>query len=775
MSSSAPSRVRPSRSRTTARLVLRLALALGATLAIGGGVLAFLLYQRISSSLPSVEQLTRYNPPVATQVFAADGTVIGEFYFEKRYLVPLDQVPLLVRNAFLAAEDAGFYRHSGIDVFGIARAFFANLTAGEVVQGGSTITQQVVKALLLTPQRSYERKIKEIILSRRLEQQLTKDEILSLYLNQIYLGSGAYGVAAAAREYFDKPLEELTLGEASLLAGLPQAPSRYSPIRHPARARARQRYVLERMEAAGFITREERLAAEAVPVRVAPSRAPSYRYAPDYVEYVRRALEERYGNQVPYQLGLRITTAVDLKMQAAAERAVRDGLKALDRRHGYRGPIRQLRPDQASPFLEQQRRALERHPLAEGASVQALVTQVRADQLALRIGAAVASLPASGLAWARGWSAARFHPGDLILVRVDRLSSPLQVSLDQDPAVEGAFLAMETATGYVRAMVGGYDFARSQFNRAVQAMRQPGSAFKPLVYAAALDHGYTPASIIIDSPIVLDDYTRVWKPENFDQKFHGPTRLREALTYSRNIVSVKIAQDIGLPYVTSYLPRFGFTRPFPQNPSIALGSSEVTLLELVRAYDVFATGGKLYQPIFVTKITDGAGNVLEEHRPSYQETVSPQTAYLVTNILKGVVERGTGRKAAALRRPAAGKTGTTNEQMDAWFVGYTPDLIAATWVGYDEKKPLGKDETGGHAATPIWLDFMEAALAGAPVTDFAIPDGIVFVNIDGRTGLRAAPDDPDTVLECFRKGSEPELRAQRAEGPQPEDFFRGDF
>jgi penicillin-binding protein 1A len=380
------------------------------------------------------------------------------------------------------------------------------------------------------------------------------------------------------------------------------------------------------------------------------------------------------------------------------------------------------------------------------------------------------------MAWAG--KEVRFSPGDVVRVRVERASddSLLEVSLDQEPQVEGALLAMEPATGYVRAMVGGYDFQRSQFNRAVQALRQPGSAFKPLVYAAALDRGYTPASVVIDAPVVFDDHSgKLWKPENFDGEFHGPTRLREALTFSRNVVSVKIAQDIGVRWILSYLPRVGLSRPFPPNLSIALGSSEVTLLELVRAYAVFASGGYLPEPIFVTKITDHEGNLIEEKTPSAVPTLSPQTAYLMTSMLQEVVRRGTGRRARALGRPVAGKTGTTNETMDAWFVGFTPDLVAGAWVGFDEKKPLGRHETGARAALPLWLEFMQQALEAKPVSDFPIPDGIVCLHIDPRTGLRASADISDPLLECFRRGTEPQRFAEPASALQPAEFFRGDF
>ncbi len=745
---------------------------------VTAAVIGFLALREIRKDLPPVQQLAAYRPAVASQVYAANVELVGEFFLEKRYLVPLDKIPLLVRQAFIAAEDSNFYHHRGIDLASIVRAFLTNVFAGEVVQGGSTITQQVVKSLLLSPERSYERKLKEVLLSLRLERQFTKDEILYIYLNQIYLGSGAYGVDAAAQVYFNKDAQELTLPEAALLAGLPQAPSRTSPIHHAKRARARELYVLERMQAAGYISGDERETAARIPVHVVlAQRRQTYPHAPDYVEYVRRLLEDRYGNRAPYELGLRIDTALDLGMQQIAEKSVRDGLKALDRRRGYRGPARRLSEAEAQPFLDQQERTEPKDGYPAGATVEALVVRTTADHATLRIGGAEAVLPASGMTWARGWTPVRFRPGDVVLVKVEkRTTSGVEVSLDQDPDAEGAFLALDANTGLVRAMVGGYDYSRSQFNRAVQAYRQPGSAFKPLVYAAAFDRGFTPASIVVDSPITFDDGSnRIWKPENYEQEFHGPTRLREALVHSMNVVTVKVVQEIGLQYLTSYLPRFGFDRPFPRNLSIALGSSEVTLLELVRAYDAFATGGKLYEPIFVTRITDAAGNVIEERRPSSEDVLSPETAYLITSILKSVIERGTGHRARALARPAAGKTGTTNEQMDAWFVGYTPDLLAGAWVGFDEKKSLGKEETGGRAAVPIWLEFMQQATENMPITDFTIPSGIVFVNIDGKTGLRAAPGDGDLMLECFRRGSEPGQMMQRVQGPPPDDFFRGDF
>ncbi|MEA2627181.1 MAG: penicillin-binding protein [Candidatus Binatota bacterium] len=775
-----PSRFRP---RETARhrflprsKPLRWLVYGAAALLLASATGALLFYRAVERGLPAIEQLANYQPSTASQVFAADGTRIGEFYFEKRYLVPLDKIPEMVRQAFIAAEDADFYRHGGVDAGGMIRAFYHNVVAGEVVQGGSTITQQVVKALLLNPERSYERKIKEILLALRIERQLSKDQILYLYLNQIYLGSGAYGVAAAAGHYFDKDIKDLSLAEAAVLAGLPQAPSRYSPIRHPERARRRQLYVLERMEGEGFITREQKRVAIAEGIRLNASRSRSYLRAPHYVEHVRRFLEGRYGGRAPYQLGLEIYTPLDLGMQDAAEEALRDGLRALDRRRGYRGPHRHLDGETIRKFLDDQARTLDPADLAPGKTVEAVVMGANRARATLFVGSTAAILPAEGMAWSKSFTPQKLRVGDVIRVRIESKGKDgvLQGTLDQEPEVEGALLALDTATGSVRAMVGGSTFHQSQFNRAVQALRQPGSAFKPFVYAAALDHEYTPASIVLDAPVVYQDWNKVWKPENYDEKWHGPTTLRDALTFSRNVVTVKVAADIGLPYLTSYLPRFGFARPFAQHLSIALGSVEVTLLELVRAYDVFATQGKLFDPIFVSRIADRSGRVLEERDPSFQQVLSPETSYLMTSLMEDVIRRGTGRRALALGRPAAGKTGTTNEHMDAWFVGYTPDLVAGVWVGFDEKRILGKKETGGRAAVPIWLDFMQKALAKTPVSDFPIPPGVVFVNIDKQTGLRAAPDEGEILLECFRRGNEPQEVAKRAT-LTADDFFRNDF
>jgi penicillin-binding protein 1A len=631
----------------------------------GATLLAWIFYQDLAGELPAIERLTHFTPPSVTRVYTSDGTtLLGEFFLEKRYPLPLSKIPLLVQRAFLAAEDKDFYQHPGVNFSAVTRAFITNWNAGRTVQGGSTITQQIVKSILLTPERSYRRKAQEMILALRLERQLTKEQILEIYLNQIYLGSGAYGVEAAAREYFNKSVADLTLPEAAMIAGLAPAPSIYDPFKNLEGAKERQRYVLERMMEERFISYAQSMTAWQEPLT--PSSAPPTSYtdlAPYYVEHVRQLLEKRYGDEAPQKLGLEVYTTVDLSMQKAAEKAFRDGIEVVCRREG-------------------------------------ICRQQSANRL------------------------------------------------------DGGLLAADLKTGEVKAMVGGYDFNRSQFNRATQSKRQPGSAFKPVVYAAALDHGYTPASIVRDAPISFrDGRGRRWSPGNADRKFRGPIRLREALTFSRNVPTVRIADDIGLPYLLSYASALGITSPLASNMSVALGTSEVTLLDMIRVYGVFATGGNRFEPVFISKITDSQGAVVMENPFHPTPVISPETAYLMTSILKSAVERGTGKEALKLGRPAAGKTGTTNDYEDAWFVGYTPEIVAGVWVGFDEKRPLGSGETGGKVAAPIWTAFMKEALGDRPIDDFPIPDGITIAHINPATGKRASGGK--AILEIFAHGTEP--------------------
>ncbi len=733
-------------------------LLLAGTAAVG------LVYSELTTGLPPVEKLAQYHPPVATQVLADDGTVVGEFYFEKRYLVPIKQIPAVVRNAFIAAEDDAFYQHGGVNPLSILRALINDLVAGGKVQGGSTITQQVVKSLLLTPQKSYERKLKEMVLAMRLERQFSKDEILELYLNHIYLGSGAYGVAAAAEEYFGKKVESLTLAEAALLAGLPQAPSRYSPFNHWPRAKARQRYVLDRMAEVHFITPVQSAAAMREPLALA-SRKGSYIAAPYYVEHVRRLLEEKYGETAVYALGLRVQTGLNLRMQEAAEAALREGLNTLAAREHYAGAVRHLSPSEKDAFLRSQRENMAGHALQRAQAYEAVVTGVARGVTRVQVGPFHGALVAAN---ARdGAHPETYRVGDVVRVRLAETTggdSTYDFVRDQEPTVQGAMIALEPSTGAVKTLVGGYDFDSSVFDRAVQGARQPGSAFKPLIYAAAMDRNFTPASIIVDEPISFQDHNAVWMPHNYEEKYFGPTTLREALTFSRNVVTVKLATRIGIKPLVKYIRNLGIRSPLAPNLSLALGSSEVTLLDLAATYGVFANQGQRVEPRFILRITDSQGNVIDENMPQTEQVISPETAYLITSMLQSVIDHGTGKAAKALGRPAAGKTGTTNDIDDAWFIGYTPQLLAGLWVGFDEKRTLGKGETGGHVAAPIWERFMERALDGEAILDFPVPAGISFAWINPHTGQRVLPGSGG-LLECFRRGTEPSITAATAAPP----------
>jgi penicillin-binding protein 1A len=775
----------PSRTRRTAgfvRTVRNFFVFLCCMLLLAGAAAVGLAYWEITTSLPPVDKLVQYRPPVATQVLADDGTVVGEFYFEKRYLVPIERIPAVVRNAFIAAEDDSFYRHSGVSPISIVRAFVNNAVAGGKVQGGSTITQQVVKSLLLTPKKSYERKVKEIILAERLEHQLSKDQILYLYLNHIYLGSGAYGVAAAAQEYFGKNVENLSLAEAALLAGLPQAPSRYSPFRHWPRAKARQRYVLDRMVDVHFVTAAAAAAAAREPLALA-SRKGSFIAAPYYVEHVRRLLEDRYGETALYALGLRVQTALNLKMQAAAEEALRDGLKELTTREHYDAAVRHLSVAEAGAFLHSQREAMHEHVLLRDRSYDAVVVSPpprpkrRGNGAPAPRGVSVQIGQFHGVLHEvaeqdGGPAPPAYHPGDVVRVRLADLGgtdSAYVFVRDHDVPLQGAFVALDPTNGAVKVLIGGSDFDNSQFNRAVQGARQPGSAFKPLVYAAALDRNFTPASIIVDSPISFWDHNAVWMPHNYEEKFYGPTTLREALTFSRNVVTVKLATRVGVKRLVKYIKQLGLHSHLAPNLSIALGSSEVTLLDLASAYAVFANQGQRTEPRFIMRITDSQGNVIDENLPQTEQVISPETAYMVTSMMESVIDRGTGRRAKEINRPAAGKTGTTNDMNDAWFIGYTPQLLAGLWVGFDEKRTLGKGETGGRVAAPVWAKFMERALENEPILDFPVPTGISFTWINRHSGQRTVPGNPGAFLECFRRGSEPTLVAVQPVNAAPED------
>jgi penicillin-binding protein 1A len=750
----------------------------------------------LSRDLPKISSLKDYHPSVITTVASDDHQKIAEFYKERRIVVPLDSIPHQLQQAFIAAEDARFYKHKGIDLFSILRAFLKNLEAGTIVQGGSTITQQVTKSFLLTPERSYERKIKEAILAYRIDKSFSKEDILYLYLNQIYLGHGAYGVQAASENYFGKSVDQLNLAECAMLAGLPQAPSRYSPFHYPERAKQRQIYVLNRMEAEGYITNVEASEAINMVLDIRPRRNWYLEKVPVYTEDIRRYVEKKYGKKALYTQGLKIYAAVNVEMQKYARSEIQKGLKALDRRQGYRGPLKKLPADEIESFSQELEKEQALKPLEPGMSTQGVVIDIddKAGKVTVRMGRQRGVIDIEEMRWARKpnpelayYQAKLRRPGqalsvgDVVLVEVKEKAPKKDVwtlALDQVPEAQAALVCIEAGTGLVKTMVGGRDFMQSQFNRAVQSRRQPGSAFKPVIYAAALDKGYTPASVIIDSPIVFKDeeHDFTWKPKNYGKKFYGPTLLREALAKSRNVVTIKILQEIGIDYVTDYSRKLGIESELSRDLSIALGSSGISLLEIVQSYSVFANQGYLVQPAFITKIEDRFGNILEEMNPVRQKVIEPSTAYIMTSLLEGVVKFGTGQRVRVLRRPVAGKTGTTNNLYDAWFVGYTPRFITGVWVGLDRERSLGKGETGSRAASPIWLGYMQQILKKEPVRVFQVPEGVVFAKIDAETGKLPIPESKKTIFECFKEGTAPtEYTAKPGTVTEPDQFFKQDL
>ncbi len=653
-------------------------------------IFGILSYFYFTYGLPSIDTLRNYKPSTITRFYAHDGELIGEFFLEKREVVPLERMPSHLIQAFVAGEDARFFQHKGLDYLAILRALFRNIFSGEVLQGGSTITQQVVKSLLLTPEKRFARKIREAILAFKIEKYLTKEEILFLYLNQIYLGHGAYGVSVAAENYFGKSIEELNLAESALLAGLPQAPSKYSPLNHPDQARKRQQYVLYRMVEIGFISDGQLGQALQMPLRF-KEKTNSFAVAdraPHFVEVVRKYVEDKYGKEALYKKGLQVYTTIDLNSQRIAQESVESGLREIEKRQKYK-------------------------------------------------------------------------------------------PTDAPVALEGALLCFDLDSGYVKAMVGGRDFRKSQFNRAVQARRQTGSAFKPIVYAAALDKGYTLTSLVVDAPVLYESGEKKWKPKNYGERFLGPVTFRNALTHSVNVVTVKIAEHIGLDHIIGYARKLGISSPLQNDLSMALGSSSLSLYELTNAYAVFANEGRILKPIFIKKILDRDGNLIEENLPLFypkelpeeEQVLTPQTAYLMTYLLQGVVQHGTGWKAKALKRTVAAKTGTTDQFIDAWFIGYTPEFITGVWVGFDDERSLGENETGSQAASPIWVTFMSKILKGKPVQDFPIPEGVEFAKVDPRTGQIGT--GRETILECFKAGTAPaqEVKPQLTTA----DFFKSDF
>jgi penicillin-binding protein 1A len=771
---------------------------------IAGAGAGMAIYGHLIKDLPKISTLSDYHPSIITTIYSDDNRKIAEFFRERRIVIPLSEMPETLTQAFVAAEDDRFYIHKGVDLISIARAFFKNIEAGAIVQGGSTITQQVTKSLLLTPEKSYERKIKEAILAYRIDKTLSKEEILYLYLNQIYLGHGAYGVEAAAGNYFNKSAKDLNLAECAMLAGLPQAPSRYSPFKNPDLARQRQIYVLNRMVAEGYITNLQATEAINTELDIKPRKNWYIEEVPYYTEHIRRYIENTYGSDVLYTQGLEVHTAVNVEMQKAAREQIEKGLRALDKRQGYRGPLKQLAPTEIEPHLTELKEAAKQTEPEADSIVEGVVVAVDNQEKTVSVRTATARgvIALENMRWARIPNPELYlyedpvtRPGDVLAVGdviLVRLIGPLaraetedvtdtgawDLALEQTPEVQSALLSIEAGTGLVKAMVGGREFASSQFNRAIQSRRQPGSSFKPIIYTAALLKGYTPASVVIDSAVVYKDAESdfKWKPDNYEKTFHGPTLLRDALAKSRNIISIKLLMDVGIDETVSLARKFGISSPLSQDLSISLGSSGISLLELVTAYSVFANEGNMIEPIFITKIVDRNGNVLELREPEKTRVLDKATAYIMTDMLKSVVQSGTGRRVRALGRPVAGKTGTTNNLYDAWFLGFTPNFITGTWVGHDEEQPLGKGETGSRAASPIWLGFMQEVLKDEPVLEFPIPESVMFSQIDAETGLLPGPGSTKTRFEVFKEGTAPTETTQPKESViENDEFFKLDL
>lgn len=704
-----------------------------------------------------------------TVLYAADGAPAYQFGGEKRILVDFEKIPPAFVRAIIATEDSRFYRHFGVDVWGTSRALLNDLVHLRFVQGGSTLTQQLAKMLFLKPDKTFRRKIQEAVLAMQIEKSYAKNEILVFYCNQIYLGHGRYGVETASRFYFGKPAREMTVAESALLAGIVQRPEAYSPVRYPKRALNRRNHVLDRMVEEGHLTPDEARAAKAETFEKLIVRDDA-ELAPYFVEEVRRYLDRVYGEVTLYEEGLEVYTTLDPPMQTAANDAMRRGLRAVDKRQGFR-PIRDnILREPKVPLESYHHPDWDRQPEVGGLR-HGLVTRVDRKSATVRLGEFEASVGPREIAWTRAPSPASIlHAGDVALFLVqgiDRERHRVNVMLDQEPLVEGALVALEPATGEVKALVGGYDFARSEFDRAVQSLRQPGSAFKPFVYLAALDSGYTLADPLFDEPTVfLDSRTNVeYQPENYTKQYYGWLTLREALEESRNIVSVKLLNQIGYRKTIDLATRMGIKSRLSPYPSLALGTSEVSLWDLVSAYSVFPNQGIRVEPHLIRRVLDREGGVREEVQPEIQEVLRPDIAYLMAYALQGVTETGTGSAARVLNRPIGGKTGTTDDLADAWFVGFTPSLAVGVWVGFDQKKSLGVDETGAHVALPIWIDFLEKALAGKPAEKFPRPANINIVPVDRKTGLKATLEvgcRPIT-LEAFLRGTEPTASCSEVE------------
>ncbi len=803
-----------------------------AFIGFGGGSLFLFLALR---GLPDVSQLKNYHHSRSTEVFSEEGIKIGEFTSQRRYPIAFDKVPMHVKLAFVAAEDSNFFRHGGIDLAGIARAVMSNVLKGRYAQGGSTITQQVARSILLeTRKKEITRKIREMVLAWQMERSLTKDEILKLYLDEIYLGHGAFGIGAAARNYFNKTVEQLSIAEAAMLAGLPQRPTEWDPFRTPHQTKTRQAYVLKRMAEEKIITDEERNRSAAETLVLYRLEEINAKAAPYFTEYVRIYLMNRYGAEAVLNRGFKVQTTVRYDNQKHAEAVLEKGLREVDKRMGWRGVFQNLAGAEAIKTFSAQYheavldRAVPRRlfpptidastrrlpfdlsdlqgqgyfgstPLKEGGVEKAVIVSRSAtgDRAILQIGLTKAEMGLSGIEWVLinekpvKSFAQLFKDGDVIDVRVekiDRKTGLVTVALEQEPEIQGAMLSFDLETGYVRSMIGGTDFQQSEFNRALHAKRQVGSTFKPFIYAAALEKGFSPSSLVSDSPIVFksdvgfEDGAKIeeaedWRPHNYTDKFEGDIPLRQAIIRSLNIPTIKILNEIGIDYGIQYARSFGITAVLPRELTIALGSWSSSLEELMSSFAVFPRLGEGIKLQFIRKVEDETGktleaNVIESARevteeknvpvPSSSPTetsapirVSPQTAYIMTDMLRGVIREGTGSRAAVVGGAIAGKTGTSNDHRDAWFIGYTPTVITGVWVGYDKDKALDPGESGGRVSAPIWADYMTKVVKDYPAQEFEIPEGIAFAQIDRSSGLLAGPESQKRTRVAFREGTVP--------------------
>jgi penicillin-binding protein 1A len=749
----------PPRILTLRRVVMTLLFVISILAGALGGV--FLSYE---SDLPQVSSLEDFQPNIITAVYADDGTtILGEFAIEKRVIVSFRDIPPILRNAIVSVEDAEFWSHMGINFWRVPGAALANLRSGRKEQGSSTLTMQLSRLLFLTPEKTYERKIKEVILAFQIEKNFTKEEIFTLYCNQVYFGHGNYGVEAASEFFFQKSAKDLTLPEAALLAGLPQNPTRLSPLESPERALARRNHVLDRMAEAGYITAAQLETARTAPLLFHLRKDPPS-IAPHFLEEVRKYLEREYGSQRIYQGGLQVYTTLNPDMQKMANQSLRSGLRTLDRRsRGFVPPTASVLT-KAGQFPEPIHLEEWDSPIAPEDTVRGVVLAADRTLALVQIGPYQARVGPLEIAWTQRTNVATVLPrGTIAPFKILSLAEAngkkeAKVLLEQEPKVEGALLALDVKSGAVKAMVGGYDFERSKFNRATQAERQVGSAFKPILYAAAIEKGgWTPATIIVDSPLSFPNPWNhtVWAPHNYDGEYWGPIPLRRALEHSRNIPAVKTLQAIGIDTGIEYAKRLGLTTELPHYLPIAIGAGEESLIQMVSAYATFPNQGLLMRPMIITRITDREGNIIEENRPQPKDAIRADTAYLMTSLLRGVVERGTAVSARALKRPIGGKTGTTNDFTDAWFLGFEPSLCAGVWVGYDEKRQtLGPHEEGARAALPIWMKFWQQVQKDKPIEDYPIPGNIVFVPVDdmGRPGR---PGMPGIQMEAFIAGTEP--------------------